>query len=176
MKHLAIVAIAFAAVIAAAGCQTMTGRTVGQGVDDAKVTAEVKAKLAADRLANLTQVNVDTVRGIVYLMGVVPTVEDKSEAERTARSVNGVHSVVNHLMVQSAATQPRTTSAAASPATTAPGPALTGEVTNVDHATGVLTVSTKDGAFDLHFPPAQVRDIKRGDHVRVDVGLQPLTR
>lgn len=82
------------------GCQAMTGRTAGQTVDDATVTAAVKSKLVADRAANLTRVDVDTTNGTVYLNGVVETPEQKARAEALARQVQGVRKVVNNLQVQ----------------------------------------------------------------------------
>lgn len=75
------------------------GRTIGEKVDDALITAKVKAKLTADRAKNLVSVNVDTQDGVVLLEGAVPTMADKAEAERLARSVNGVRHVTNDLKV-----------------------------------------------------------------------------
>ncbi len=41
-------------------CQSMTGKTAGESIDAAAITAAVKAKLVADKSANLTRVDVDT--------------------------------------------------------------------------------------------------------------------
>lgn len=84
---------------ALAGCQTMTGKTAGENVDDATITGSVKSKLVADKAANLTRVNVDTNNGTVYLVGVVDTVEQKVRAEELAREAKGVKNVVNNLQV-----------------------------------------------------------------------------
>jgi len=84
----------------AAGCQSMTGKTAGQNVDDATITAAVKTKLVADKAANLTRVNVDTNNSTVYLNGVVDSVEQKARAEQLAWQAKGVKSVVNNLQVQ----------------------------------------------------------------------------
>jgi hyperosmotically inducible protein len=80
--------------------QPAAGRTVGETVDDAVITAQVKAKLSADSAANLVRVNVDTTNGTVYLNGSVPTAEHKSRAEEMARATRGVQTVVNNLSVQ----------------------------------------------------------------------------
>src|SRR6059036_842291 len=48
-----------------------TGRSTGRFVDDQSITASVKAKLVADKAANLTRVGVKTVNGTVYLTGSV---------------------------------------------------------------------------------------------------------
>lgn len=82
------------------GCRALTGKTAGETVDDATITASVKSKLVADRAANLTRVDVDTNSGTVYLNGTVETAEQKSKAEQLAWQAKGVKSVVNNLQVQ----------------------------------------------------------------------------
>jgi hyperosmotically inducible periplasmic protein len=84
----------------AAGCSTLTGKTAGENVDDASITASVKSKLVADHPTNLTRVDVDTNRGTVYLNGVVETPEQRAKAEQLAWQARGVKSVVNNLQVQ----------------------------------------------------------------------------
>jgi osmotically-inducible protein OsmY len=86
-------------VVSLAGCQAMTGRTAGQNVDDANLTASVKANLVADKAANLTRIDVDTNSGVVYLNGTVESPEHKARAEQLARQVQGVKKVVNNLQV-----------------------------------------------------------------------------
>jgi osmotically-inducible protein OsmY len=82
-----------------AGCRTMTGRSTGRYIDDAKITTSVKAKLVADKAVNLTRVGVNTVNGTVYLDGVVETAEQRVRAEELARRAEGVKSVVNNIQV-----------------------------------------------------------------------------
>lgn len=88
---------ALAVLLAIGGCQSMTGRTAGQNIDDATITASVKSKLAGDRAATLTSVDVDTVSGTVYLTGSVPDADAKERAGELARDVDGVRSVINNL-------------------------------------------------------------------------------
>jgi hyperosmotically inducible protein len=83
-----------------AGCQAMTGKTAGENVDDASITARVKAKLVAEKAANLTRVDVDTTNRTVYLNGVVQSPEERTRAEELASSVSGVKQVVNNLQVE----------------------------------------------------------------------------
>jgi hyperosmotically inducible protein len=94
---LALVALLF---VLAASCQSMTGKTAGQNVDDATITASVKSTLVADKAANLTRVDVDTTLGVVSLNGVVESPDQKSRAEQLASRVNGVRKVVNNLQIQ----------------------------------------------------------------------------
>jgi osmotically-inducible protein OsmY len=77
-----------------------SGKPIGERVDDAKITAAVKAKLVADEARNLVSVNVDTRGGVVHLKGTVQTDQDRMVAERLARETTGVVSVTNDLTVQ----------------------------------------------------------------------------
>jgi osmotically-inducible protein OsmY len=83
-------------------------RTIGERVDDARITAQLKTKLTADRAKNLVNINVDTRDGVVHLKGTVPTDQDRMEAERVARGTKGVREVRNDLVVTSGAASPRT--------------------------------------------------------------------
>lgn len=96
LKSLAIV---WLLVVSLAGCQAMTGKTAGQNVDDANLTASVKANLVADKAANLTRIDVDTNGGVVYLNGTVESAQQKARAEQLARQIQGVKKVVNNLQV-----------------------------------------------------------------------------
>jgi hyperosmotically inducible protein len=95
-----LIVMALALVTALAGCRAMTGKTAGENVDDATITASVKSKLVADKAANLTRVDVDTNNGTVYLNGTVDAPEQKTRAEQLAWQASGVKSVVNNLQVQ----------------------------------------------------------------------------
>ena len=81
------------------GCQSMTGKSAGTVIDDSSITASVKAKLVADKPANLTRVDVDTNNGTVYLNGTVDSPEQRVRAEQLARQASGVKTVVNNLQV-----------------------------------------------------------------------------
>src|SRR4029077_9270735 len=64
--------VALVAVVLTA-CMSTTGKTAGEDVDDATITSEVKAKLAAEKMSTLTRIAVDTERRTVYLTGTVDT-------------------------------------------------------------------------------------------------------
>ena len=94
---------AFTALIAtvAVVCPAIAAdQSVGEKLDDTKITTAVKTKLAADKLKNLVNVGVETNGGIVRLYGKVPTPEDKFEAERVTRRTTGVKDVSNELRVE----------------------------------------------------------------------------
>lgn len=173
---------AAAMVILVGGCQTVTGKSLGQNIDDKTITAEVKAKLVADKIRNLTSVDVDTNRGIVYLGGNVSSAETKRDAEQIARRVTGVRGVVNNIQVASAGPAPSRAASSSAPASPSASPAtgttqarhsVTGEVTDVDHAKGRLGVRTDEGDLVLHFPPSAIQNVKQGDRVTVQLGMSP---
>lgn len=82
------------------GCQALTGKTLGENIDDAAITTTVKTKLAAEKAVTLTRVGVETEKGVVYLTGVVDSEALKERAGEIARKVGGVREVVNNVRVQ----------------------------------------------------------------------------
>jgi hyperosmotically inducible protein len=89
-----------AVVLIVSGCTAMTGQTAGENVDDATITATVKSKLVADKVGNLTRIDVDTTNKVVSLNGVVETPEQKARAQQIASQVSGVRDVKNNLQIQ----------------------------------------------------------------------------
>jgi hyperosmotically inducible periplasmic protein len=100
MMTMRISALALAAVLIVSGCTAMTGQTAGENVDDANITATVKSKLVADKVGNLTRIDVDTTNKVVSLNGVVETPEQKARAQQIASQVSGVRNVKNNLQIQ----------------------------------------------------------------------------
>ncbi len=82
------------------GCQSTTGKTAGQSMDDATITAAVQSKLTSDRLSNFSRIDVDTERGVVTLNGVVKSADQKIRVAEMAREVQGVRTVNNNLQIQ----------------------------------------------------------------------------
>jgi len=72
-------------------------RTAGQTVDDAGVTAKVKAALIAESGVDGTKINVDTFNGRVTLKGEVPNRGQVDKASQVARGIEGVKEVDNRL-------------------------------------------------------------------------------
>ena len=84
-----------------AACQTLTGSTAGENIDDARITLAIKTKLAEEKAATLTRIGVKTVQGTVYLTGVVDNDELKRRAADIANEFEGVREVVNNPKVGS---------------------------------------------------------------------------
>ena len=77
-----------------------TGKTVGKFIDDATITARIKAKFISDSQVKATVINVETSRGAVQLSGFVKSETEKTRAGEIARDVPGVKEVHNDLIVQ----------------------------------------------------------------------------
>lgn len=75
-------------------------QSVGSYVDDATVTARVKAALAEAKGVRVTQVNVETYQGVVQLSGFVDSEDEVRRAAEVARKATGVKSVKNDLRVK----------------------------------------------------------------------------
>lgn len=89
-------ALATAALIGCAGA----GVTTGEYIDDSTITTKVKAKLFDDPVTSGWDVKVVTHQGVVQLSGFVKSAQEKQRAEEIVRSVPGVKSVANSLIVK----------------------------------------------------------------------------
>ncbi|HEY7114124.1 MAG TPA: BON domain-containing protein [Thermoanaerobaculia bacterium] len=79
------------------------GETVGQHVDDAAITAQVKAKLLADATVGGLKIDVDTKEGVVTLTSnKMKSQMEIDQAIRLARTVDGVRDVVSNLSTKAA--------------------------------------------------------------------------
>ena len=95
-----MVGVAVAIMMLLAACSSMTGKTLGENIDDAGITTTVKAKLAGEKIATVTRIDVDTNQGVVALNGTVSSEAMRVRAAEIARGVKGVRDVVNNLKVQ----------------------------------------------------------------------------
>ncbi|MGE0742985.1 MAG: BON domain-containing protein [Hyphomonadaceae bacterium] len=90
-----------AAVGAAAGVGVfaLQDRTIGEGIDDAAASQQVKVRLIAADRAAFAEVDVEVANGDLLLSGAVPTAEHRQAAETIARGVSTVRNVYNELFV-----------------------------------------------------------------------------
>ncbi len=87
--------------LAMTGCAVVRDQqTVGAYVDDATITTKVKAKFVEDKTVDAAAINVQTLNGTVNLSGFAKSGAERSQAERIARSVEGVREVRNTLAVR----------------------------------------------------------------------------
>jgi hyperosmotically inducible protein len=69
--------------------------------NDAELVTKVKAKMAKDVGMKTLKINVDAYKGTVILSGFVDSAAQAKQAEQVARSVSGVQTVKNSLVVKS---------------------------------------------------------------------------
>ena len=79
---------------------TRTHESTGEYVDDSVITTKVKALLAEDDFLRSFQISVETFKGTVQLSGFVNSQQAVDKAGQIARSVKGVSSVKNSLIVK----------------------------------------------------------------------------
>ena len=84
----------------AACAATRTRESTGDYVDDSVITTKVKAKLADDDFFKSFQISVETYKGIVQLSGFVDSQQAVNKAGEIVRSVQGVKSLKNNLIVK----------------------------------------------------------------------------
>lgn len=86
---------------ASSGCgSTKTKESTGQFIDDAAITAKVKAKLFDDPVVRGTAISVETFKGTVQLSGFANSKDEANKAESLAKSVDGVRAVRNSIVLK----------------------------------------------------------------------------
>jgi hyperosmotically inducible protein len=94
--------LAFLVLIAffVACASTSKQESTGEYVDDSVITTKVKALLANDEFFKSFHIGVETFKGTVQLSGFVNSQQAIDKAGQIARSVKGVTSVKNDLIVK----------------------------------------------------------------------------
>lgn len=77
-------------------------KQAGEFMDDAAITAKVKAEIANDPRLKMFQISVTTTNGVVRLSGVVDSQQSIDRALEITRNVKNVKSTENGLVVKSA--------------------------------------------------------------------------
>jgi osmotically-inducible protein OsmY len=80
---------------------TACGKTVGETVDDATITARVKTALLNDPQTGGLRIDVDTFKGVVTLSGGVKSAAERDAAVAIARKTPGVVDVKSTLQISS---------------------------------------------------------------------------
>jgi hyperosmotically inducible periplasmic protein len=93
--------VALALAMTIPGCSSSpTRESSGEYIDDATVTAKVKAAVLAEPGLRTLQIGVETYKDVVQLSGFVDSAQAKSHAGVVALAVPGVKSVRNNLVVK----------------------------------------------------------------------------
>ncbi len=73
--------------------------TIGEKIDDASITAQVKASLLSHRSTSAIKTKVHTTDGVVTISGVAKNAAEKSLVTKLATDINGVNSVINNMTI-----------------------------------------------------------------------------
>lgn len=133
-----------------------TPRTLGEKVDDLRITSTIQSKYFLDDLVKGRRIDVDTRQGVVTLRGDVSNESERSQALLLARNTDGVQRVEDNLTVNPSVTGSTNTTAENAPSTPerVDDAALTTTIQSkffVDNQVkaGSIDVSSKDGVVLL---------------------------
>jgi osmotically-inducible protein OsmY len=96
--HCLVLFMMIATFTACAG--TRTQESSGEYVDDSVITTKVKSLLAADDFLKSFEIGVESFKGTVQLSGFVNSQKAINKAAEIARSVQGVKSVKNNIIIK----------------------------------------------------------------------------
>ena len=99
-RRFTLAALLAALALSLPGCATPLHEGFGEYIEDAWMTARIKAGLLAYRELSATMVNVETFKGRVQLSGFVKSRLQRFEAEAVARAVPGVKEVINDIQLR----------------------------------------------------------------------------
>ena len=74
--------------------------TVGEKIDDASITAQVKMSLMSHRSTSALKTKVKTTDGVVTLSGIAKNDAEKSLVTKLVTDIDGVDSVVNNMTIE----------------------------------------------------------------------------
>jgi hyperosmotically inducible protein len=74
--------------------------TMGEKIDDASITAQVKMTLLSHRSTGVLRTKVETTDGVVTLAGEARNAAEKDLATKLVTDINGVKSVVNNMTIE----------------------------------------------------------------------------
>ena len=75
------------------------GETVGDKIDDASITAQVKSSLMAHHSTSALKTGVETTDGVVTVSGIAKNAAEKSLVTKLVTDINGVTSVINNMTI-----------------------------------------------------------------------------
>ncbi|MBI2306350.1 MAG: BON domain-containing protein [Rhodocyclales bacterium] len=93
-----IAALAASLLTACAG--NATRESTGEYIDDSVITTKVKAKFFDNPQVRATAISVETHKGVVQLSGFAASETERSRAVELARTVPGVKSVHNDIILK----------------------------------------------------------------------------
>ena len=73
--------------------------TMGEKIDDASITAQVKSSLLSHRSTSALKTKVATTDGVVTLSGIAKNAAEKSLVTKLVEDIDGVGSVINNMTI-----------------------------------------------------------------------------
>jgi hyperosmotically inducible protein len=73
--------------------------TIGEKIDDASITAQVKSSLMSHRSTSALKTKVETTDGVVTLSGIAKNAAEKSLVTKLVTDIDGVSSVINNMTI-----------------------------------------------------------------------------
>ena len=73
--------------------------TIGEKIDDASITAQVKSSLTSHRSTSALKTKVKTTDGVVTLSGIAKNAAEKSLVTKLVNDIDGVNSVINNMTI-----------------------------------------------------------------------------
>jgi osmotically-inducible protein OsmY len=77
-----------------------TVETLGEKIDDASITAQVKASLLSHRSTSAVKTRIATTDGVVTVSGMAKNAAEKGLVTKLVTDIDGVNSVVNNMTVE----------------------------------------------------------------------------
>lgn len=99
-KYFSFLFMVFALVSIVSCASTHKKEGTGEYVDDAVITTKVKAAIVKEDSLKVSEINVETFKGVVQLSGFVSSQADIATAVRVASGVGGVKSVKNDMRLK----------------------------------------------------------------------------
>jgi osmotically-inducible protein OsmY len=101
IKPLVLATLLAVAAVSSIGCaSTRTSEGTGEYVDDTVITAKVKSAFLGEKGLKVSEINVETFKGVVQLSGFIESRADADRAIGLARAVSGVVSVKDDMRIK----------------------------------------------------------------------------
>jgi hyperosmotically inducible protein len=75
-------------------------QSAGEYIDDTVITTRVKSAILAEDSLKVSEINVETYKGVVQLSGFVSSRDDRNTAVKVAKKVKGVDSVKDDMRIK----------------------------------------------------------------------------
>ena len=101
LRNTLAITLSSVALLIGSGCAVSRGQeSVGDYVDDATITTQVKSRFVENKQVDAAAISVETMKGTVMLSGFAKNATERVTAESIARGVKGVTAVKNEIAIR----------------------------------------------------------------------------